>query len=178
MALQGKDLPDPETEWSLQHFQQYRPFRLPSLATASRIKLWTLSNWPSVWQVGDSMASASSFIQGGNRSRQKDTKTQVAAETFFRFFRPPQILSAACYRDRPMVEFLTLLHDQLSWPKNHGFPMPTWPVLDSFSRSYLQLSSELAHCSDLIARRMPKARHDCCTSCSLQHEEAMDLEHF
>ena len=38
--MRGKDLP---TEWSLQHFQQYRAFRLPSV-------------------VGDSMASASSFM--------------------------------------------------------------------------------------------------------------------
>lgn len=41
----SKEVPDPKTDWSLQHFQQYRPFRLPSF-------------------VGDSMASASSFLQG------------------------------------------------------------------------------------------------------------------
>lgn len=40
----SKELPKPDTDWSLQHFQQYRTFRLPAL-------------------VGDSMASATSFIQ-------------------------------------------------------------------------------------------------------------------
>eukprot|EP00438_Fugacium_kawagutii_P033680 Skav203311 [mRNA] locus=scaffold1007:24918:26315:- [translate_table: standard] len=41
---QIKNRPKPETDWSLQHFQQYRPFRLPAI-------------------VGDGMASASAFIQ-------------------------------------------------------------------------------------------------------------------
>lgn len=40
----SKEIPKPETDWSLQHFQQYRPFRLPAM-------------------VGDGMASASNFIQ-------------------------------------------------------------------------------------------------------------------
>lgn len=40
----SKEIPKPETDWSLQHFQQYRPFRLPAM-------------------VGDGMASASNLIQ-------------------------------------------------------------------------------------------------------------------
>lgn len=47
----GKELPKPDTDWSLQHFQQYRTFRLPALANASPKAMAWMKNGLYLWEA-------------------------------------------------------------------------------------------------------------------------------